>query len=63
MTPSDFRLARSTLGMTQHELASALGMGLWGWQSISKWENGSKPVPSDKETALMMLLELHEVTP
>ncbi len=58
MTPADFRSARYTLGMTQNELASALGMGKWAWQTISSWERGKKPIPTDKAASIRMLLEL-----
>jgi DNA-binding transcriptional regulator YiaG len=45
--PAELRTARRRLGLSQHALAKALGMGTWGWQTISKWENGHSPVPSD----------------
>ena len=59
MTPTELLSARQTLGMTQDGLATALGMGRWGWQYISAWENGAKPVPSDKAVAIGMLLRLN----
>ncbi len=58
MTPSELRSARKVLGMTQYQLASALGMGRWAYQTLSKWENGDKPIPSDKAAAIRMLLRL-----
>ena len=45
MTPADFRTARHRLGLSQHGMAEALGMGRWGWQSVSKWERGVHPIP------------------
>lgn len=45
MTPADFRNARKALGLTQHALAEALGMGRWGFQSVGKWERGESPIP------------------
>ena len=47
MEPADLRTARHALGLSQHALAEALGMGRWGWQTISKWENGRWPIPQD----------------
>lgn len=47
MKPDDIRTARKALGLTQHALAEALHMGKWGWQTISAWESGRKPVPAD----------------
>ena len=56
MTPADFRNARKTLGLTQHELAEALRMGKHGWQTISRWENGGSPIPGPVQIALDCLL-------
>ena len=47
MLPADLRAARKALGLSQHALAEALGMGRWGWQTISAWEGGRRPVPKD----------------
>ena len=38
-------------------LAEALRMGKWGWQTISKWENGDVPVPGPAQIAIECLLE------
>lgn len=42
MTPAELKNARNKLGLSQTELANALGMGKAGWQSVSRWENGAK---------------------
>jgi DNA-binding transcriptional regulator YiaG len=55
VTPHDFRTARKALGLSQHALAEALGMGRWGWQTISKWENGRWPIPKNMPTKLERL--------
>jgi len=55
MTPEQFRAARQSLGLSQHALAEALGMGRWAWQTISKWENGRSPVPADMPAKLAAL--------
>jgi transcriptional regulator with XRE-family HTH domain len=57
MTPDNLRTARKALGLTQRGLAEALRMGKWGWQTISKWENGSVPVPGPAQVAIEMLLK------
>ncbi len=44
MTPERLRKIRQSLNHTQHSLAAALGMGRWGWQSISAFEGGRKPI-------------------
>ena len=55
MTHDDFRTARKALGMTQHALAEALGMGTHGWQSVSEWENGKRPIPGPVAIAVNCL--------
>lgn len=57
MTPHDLRTARQRLGLTQHGLASALRMGKYGWQTISKWENDGSKVPGPVEVAIEGLLK------
>ena len=57
MKPDDIRTARKTLGLTGKGLAEALRMGKWGWQTISKWENGDVPVPGPAQIAIECLLE------
>jgi DNA-binding transcriptional regulator YiaG len=57
VTADELRTARNTLGLTQHGLAEALRMGKWGWQTISKWENGSVPVPGPAQVAIEMLVK------
>jgi len=44
MTPDQLRDTRKRLGLTQHSMAIALGMGTWGWQSIAKFERGVRPI-------------------
>lgn len=61
MTPDDFRAVRNSLGLTQHELAKALEMGRWGFQTVGKWERGEQPVPGPVRVALRCLLEHGEL--
>jgi len=51
MTPAELRTARKALGLTQHGLAGAFGMGKWGFQSVAKWEKGEVPIPTWAELA------------
>lgn len=55
MTPTEFRTARKALGLTQHELAGALRMGKWGFQTVGKWERGEVPVPGPVSVALELM--------
>lgn len=56
MTPTELRDARKALGLTQKGLARALGMGRWGWQSISAMEGGRQPVSDRTAAAINALL-------
>lgn len=56
MNPADLRAARKRLGLTQHGLASALRMGTYGWQTISKWEKAGNTVPGPVQVAVESLL-------
>lgn len=59
VTPADIQAARKRLGLTQHGLAGALHMGKWGWQTISAWEGGRKPIPADLYLKIAGLEALH----
>jgi len=52
VTPAELRTARKALGLTQHGLAEAFGMGKWGFQSVAKWEKGQQPIPTWVDLAL-----------
>lgn len=56
MTPSDLRIARRKLGLTQHALAEALRMGKSGWQSVSRWERDGQTIPGPVQVAVQCLL-------
>lgn len=58
MTPADFRAARKALGYSQKEMAEALQMGKWGWQTISKWEGDGfeGEIPGPVQVAVNCLL-------
>lgn len=57
MTPNQLQAARKALGLTQHGLADALGMGRWGFQSVGKWERGEKPIPVPVALAIQGMLK------
>lgn len=57
MTPDDFRAARKQLGLTQHQLAERLLMGAHGWQSVSAWERGERPIPGPVQVAMECLVK------
>jgi DNA-binding transcriptional regulator YiaG len=56
MTGDEFKAARERLGHTQQEMAVALRMGQWGWQALSGWETGKRPVPGPVSLAVEYLL-------
>ena len=61
MTPAELREARKTLGLTQAQLAQALGLKDWrSAQSISAWERGYYPIPGYVEVILDLALSLPE---
>lgn len=55
MTPAQFFAARTALGLTQAQMAARLRMGAYGWQKISAWENGRKPIPGIYSLAVELL--------
>ena len=57
MTPSQFRAARKSLGLTQKGFAKALGMGRHGWQTISKWEQDGGIIPGPAAMAVRCMVE------
>jgi transcriptional regulator with XRE-family HTH domain len=57
LSPADLRTARKALGLTQHALAEALGMGKSGWQSVSRWEKDGNTIPGPVGLAVQLLLE------
>ncbi|MBA3241067.1 MAG: helix-turn-helix transcriptional regulator [Acidobacteria bacterium] len=42
MSPEEFKRRREELGMTQDEIASALGIKM---MTVSRWERGVHPIP------------------
>jgi DNA-binding transcriptional regulator YiaG len=56
MTPDDVRDARRAMGMTQHQLATALRMGADGKRSVRRWEAGDRPISGPASVAIEALL-------
>lgn len=49
MDPDTYRLMRLEMGLSQKQLASRLGIH---WQTISKRENGARPIGLEAEIAI-----------
>jgi transcriptional regulator with XRE-family HTH domain len=64
MTPADLKAARTALGLSQFELADALGLGRYGWQAISRWENGraKQGIPGPAQVAVLSLVSKRNAT-
>ncbi len=50
MTPAEFRAARQSLGLTQHQMARLIGLG--SFRRVSEIENGARAV-QDAHVLLM----------
>lgn len=60
MTSAKLRSARERLGMTQQQLADALGVDL---RTIRRWENGEREIPPLlSASAAKMILRLSVAT-
>lgn len=57
MTPDDVRNARRALGMTQHQLATALRMGTDGKRAVRRWEAGDRPISGPASVAIEAMLD------
>lgn len=57
MTAEELRDRRLRLGVTQQQLANALGVTR---RTVNKWENGDAPVRESTALAIRHLLEQHE---
>ena len=54
MTPKQFKAARSTLGLTQKQMAEALGLTI---RQITRLEAGETPVHKQTELAVKYLMQ------
>lgn len=55
MSPAQFKAARLALGMTQGQLATALGLGKSGDRTIRRWENGERKISGPVARAIEAL--------
>lgn len=56
MTPDEVRESRRAMGMTQHQLATALRMGTDGKRSVRRWEAGDRPISGPASVAIEALM-------
>ena len=54
--PQKIRDARNASGLTQKQLADALGYK--SFQAVQRWELGQRPVPDEKKRELARLIGL-----
>ena len=57
MTPAQFKAGRNALGLSQHEMAQKMLMGVNAWQSILRWEKGTSKVPGPAEYAIRRMMD------
>lgn len=57
MTPVALQAARERLGLTRQQLADALRLPKWGFQSVGDWENGRRAIPGPVQVALELMLQ------
>lgn len=61
LQPLEMLAARRTLGLTQFEMADALGLeGEHRDRTISRWETGAAPMPGPASLAVRMLLDIKQ---
>jgi DNA-binding transcriptional regulator YiaG len=56
LTPDEVRQSRQTLGMSLHELATALRMGTDGKRAVRRWEDGDRQISGPAAVAIEALL-------
>jgi len=57
MTPEALRATRLRLGLSQLELAKALGMAPSGDRTVRRWESGRTPISLRTAVAVKALLD------
>lgn len=57
MTSAELRATRKAIGLTQKQLAKALRLGTWGFQSVAKWEKGLNEIPGPITLGVETLLK------
>jgi DNA-binding transcriptional regulator YiaG len=62
MTPEEFRSGRQALGMTQQQLANAMGLtGDYAKDTIRNWETGKRPISGTAATLLRYMLKFGQL--
>ncbi len=59
MTPTEFRSALRTLGVSQRWLADKLGVD---FRTVNRWANGKLPVPQYAQFPLELLIRIAQLT-
>ena len=59
VTPLELKAARKVLGLTQNQLALALGMS--GDRIVRRWESGERPVPGPAARLVRVFIEDRKV--
>jgi DNA (cytosine-5)-methyltransferase 1 len=57
MTPADLKSARKSLGLTQTQMADALGLGPNGRRTVRRWESGETPISGPAQVAISLMLK------
>jgi DNA-binding transcriptional regulator YiaG len=60
MTPTQFRITRYALNLSQRDLASVWGMGQNGERTIRRWEQGDVPVNPIAAYCIALMLTRHQ---
>lgn len=60
MTPADLKAKREAMGLTQTELAAAIGVT---WTTVWRWEKGRVPISRTVERLLTLLAREENVRP
>lgn len=58
LSPAELCAARTSLGLSRQQLADALRLPKWGFQSVGDWENGTRPIPGPVQVALELMLQM-----
>ena len=58
MRPEEVKAARLELGLTQAQLAAALGLNAtYGKDTVRSWESGRRPISGPAQVAISLMLK------
>lgn len=58
MRPEEVKAARLELGLTQAQLAAALGLNTtYGKDTVRSWESGRRPISGPAQVAITLMLK------